>query len=65
MLSCHCLIPEPLFKRYKDELAHAQENIKEFQFIDGIETLDDLKQMINTCHSLFYQLSNRVFHRLG
>ncbi len=38
-----------VFKRYKDELARARENIKEFQFMDGIETLDDLKQMINTC----------------
>jgi predicted NAD-dependent protein-ADP-ribosyltransferase YbiA (DUF1768 family) len=40
---------KPKFKKYKDEEDNAKENIKEFQFMENIETLNDLKKMINTC----------------
>jgi len=40
---------KPIFKKYKDEKAVAETNLVEFQFMENIETLDDLKKMINTC----------------
>jgi len=40
---------KPLFTQYKNEKKVAQENMVEFQFMDNIETLKDLKNMINTC----------------
>lgn len=40
---------KPIFKKYKDEKAVAETNLVEFQFMETIDTLDDLKKMINTC----------------
>jgi len=40
---------KPIFKKYKDEKTVAETNLVEFQFMENIETLDDLKKMINTC----------------
>ena len=40
---------KPKFKTYKEEKKVAQENIVEFEFMENIESVDDLKKMINTC----------------
>ena len=40
---------KPVFKKYKEEKKIAQENIVEFQFMENIETLEELRKMINTC----------------
>jgi len=40
---------KPVFQKYKDDKKVAESNLVEFQFMDGIETLEDLKKMINSC----------------
>ena len=40
---------KPTFTKFKEEKKVAQENLVEFQFMENIESLDDLKNMINTC----------------
>tara|TARA_R110002012_G_scaffold94442_5_gene228703 strand:+ start:2259 stop:4358 length:2100 start_codon:yes stop_codon:yes gene_type:complete len=40
---------KPIFKKYKEDKKVAEENILEFNFMEDIDTLDDLKKMINTC----------------
>ena len=40
---------KPVYKKYKQEKEVAEKNRIEFQFMENIETLDDLRKMINTC----------------
>lgn len=40
---------KPVFQKYKDEKKVAEDNLVEFQFMEGIETLEDLRKMINSC----------------
>jgi len=40
---------KPKFTKLKGEKKVAQENLVEFQFMENIETLEELKNMINTC----------------
>lgn len=40
---------KPVFQKYKNDKKVAEGNLVEFQFMENIETLDDLKKMINTC----------------
>lgn len=40
---------KPVFKKYKEEKKIAEENMVEFRFMENIETLEELRKMINTC----------------
>jgi predicted NAD-dependent protein-ADP-ribosyltransferase YbiA (DUF1768 family) len=40
---------KPIFQKYKEEKKVAEKNLVEFQFMENIESLGDLKKMINTC----------------
>jgi predicted NAD-dependent protein-ADP-ribosyltransferase YbiA (DUF1768 family) len=40
---------KPVFKKYKEDKKVAEKNLVEFLFMENIESLSDLKKMINTC----------------
>jgi predicted NAD-dependent protein-ADP-ribosyltransferase YbiA (DUF1768 family) len=39
----------PVFKKYKEDQQTTEANLVEFQFMENIESLEDLKKMMNTC----------------